>query len=862
VATDPSVPSPQSQVASAGESLSPEGTSARPGQVGLPFLLVGVGAGAGGREAFREVLAHLPGDAGLSFLLVERPQGRAEAPRVLGEEPLTVVEASDGLRLEANRIYLIPPGTNAALSDGCLTLRPQPCGPRRFAPADHLFRSLAANQQERATGVLLSGEGGDGVLGLQAIRGTGGFAFAQEARPPYHRGLPRCAADGVVDQVLTPAGIARSLLALAGHAEALAAELGGPAVVDEVLNLLQLVSGVDFSGYQRDLISRRVRRRMALHGLSGVSDYLKQLRAEPAEVRALGQDCLFRETRFFRDEEVFERLKEEVFPNLVLDRSPNTPLRVWMPGCGRGEEVYSLAIALLEFLGERDSNLPIRILATDVSEAGLEKARAGTYPETIEADVSPERLRRFFARVDGSYQIGRAIRNLCVFSRHNPATDPPFSRLDLVICRDGLACLEPFARQRTISALHYALNRGGYLLTGPEEPLDRTEGFVAVGQPHGLYTPTPLPSGSRPLDFGDWTESAERRPQPPLMFWSALDVQKEADCAVLARYAPAGVVINENLTVLQFRGHTTPYLVPGLNSLDLLRLLREELREGARAAVERATAENVPVRCEGVALGEGHGRSLVHLEVIPLRGSAAGVRCLLVLFEDSSLPVLRTEAAKASLLPGAEEVAAEQQVLRLQQELAATRDRLRVLTEEHEAVCEEMRSANEEMLSCNERLQSACEDHQVSREEMLSADEELTVLNEELTYRNQELARANEQLSGLFAALNLPVVLVGRGLRIRQFTPEAERLWNLIPEDVGRSLGDLNPNFCVPNLAELTERVIDSLIAEEHEVWDREGQGYLPSIQPYVAAEIRVDGAALTLLQIDSLKRSRQLALR
>jgi two-component system CheB/CheR fusion protein len=858
VATDPFVSSPQSQVASAGESLSPEATFARPGRVGLPFLLVGVGAGAGGREAFREVLAHLPGDAGLSYLLVEHPQGRAEASLVLGKEPLTVVEASDGLRLEANRIYLIPPGTNAALSGGCLTLRPQLCGPRRFAPVDHLFRSLATHQKERAIGVLLSGEGSDGVLGLQATRGAGGFAFAQEERPPYHRGLPRCA-DGVVDQVLTPAGIARRLLALAGHADTLTSDLGGPEVVDEVLSLLRLVYGVDFSVYRREFIGRRVRRRMALHGLSGVGEYLKELRAEPAEVRALAQDCLFREKRFFPGEGAFERLKEEVFGNLVLDRSPNTPLRVWMPGCGSGEEVYSLAIALLELLGERDSNLSIRILATDVSEAGLEKARTGTYPETIEADVSVERLRRFFARVDGSYQIGRAVRDLCVFSRHNPASDPPFARLDLVICRDGLACLEPSARQRTLDALHYALNRGGYLLAGTEESLDRAEGFAAVGQ--GLYTRVSLPSSSLRPDLQGWPDSAANHPQPALTFWSALDVQKEADRAVLARYAPAGLVISDNLTVLQSRGDTTPYLVPGLSSLDLLKLLREELREAARAAVERASAENVPVRCEGIALGQGNGHSLVHLEVLPLRGSASGVRCLLVLFEDSSLPVRRTEQARAATLPGAAHASAEQQLLRLQQELAAARERLRILTEEHEAICEEMRSANEEMLTCNERLQSLCEDHQATREEMMSANEELTVLNEELTYRNRELVRANERLSGLFAALNLPVVVVGRGLRIRQFTPSAEPLWNLIPEDVGRSLADLNPNLCVPNLAELTERVIDSLTAQEQEVWGRDGHWYLLRIQPY-AEEKRVDEAALTLLEIDSLKRGSQLALR
>jgi two-component system CheB/CheR fusion protein len=843
------------------------GTDQQPAH--LPFLVVGVGGSSGSLEAFRELLEGVPPDAGICFLFVQHLQTGHKSLLVellRKATPLNVLEAEQDLPLQANHVYVISPDTDMAIHDGRLALTPR--GGRRapHMPVDHLFRSLAHDQKSRAVGVVLSGGGTDGTLGLKAIKAEDGITFAQDERSARHDSMPRSAtAEGYVDYVLPPREIAGQLLRIARHPYTVQPEPDGEAgefreVLDRILALLRAHTDVDFTRYKRSTITRRVRRRMALRSLESAADYLQLLETDPAEVQSLYQDCLIRVTRFFRDEEVFEVLKESVFPALIKDRSPNAAIRIWVAGCSTGEEVYSLAICLLEFLGERNSNLPIKILATDVNEAALEKARAGMYIDNIELDVSPERLRRFFAKLNGHYQIGKAVRDTCVFSKHDLTSDPPFSRLDLVSCRNVLIYLDGSLQKRVLPVLHYSLNPGGYLLLGSSETIGPFgELFTVVDQKHRVYSkngvaPTPLA-----LDFSAYVEAGGRheRGAPAGAPWSALEVQKEADRVVLTRYAPVGVVIDESMTVLQFRGRTGDYLepAPGMASLDLLKMLREGLLGELRAAIARAKAEGVSVRKENIPLRHrDHFRS-VNLEVIPIKVPPSGVRCFVILFQDAPdrAPTPGGEAVSAQ--PERNPGPVEQQVHQLQQELASTREYLQSLVEEHESACEELKSASEELLSSNEELQSTNEELQTAKEETQSANEELATLNDELQHRNFDLALANNDMINLFGAVQIPIVLVSRDLRIRRFTPTAEKLLNLIPTDVGRPIGDIKPNLNLEDLDRRIAGVIDTLTPLEMETQDREGRWYVLRIRPYVTLEGKIEGASVTLLDVDSLKR-------
>jgi two-component system CheB/CheR fusion protein len=751
-----------------------------------------------------------------------------------------------------------------ALTDGRLMLTPRLNLPGGQMPIDHLFRSLAAVHRGRAVGVVLSGGGTDGALGIQAIKAEGGITFAQDEKSARHISMPRAAIlDGSIDYVLRPREIARELERIAKHpytgAAAPSAEPAPPEMeaFGEILALLRTRLGVDFTHYKQSTIKRRILRRLALRGLDHIGDYLHHLQNEPGEVQQLYQDFLIRVTQFFRDPDAFEALKEKVFPALVRGRAASQPIRIWVAGCSTGEEVYSLAIVLLEYLSTLPEASSIKILATDLNESALEKARAGVYLDNIEIDVSPDRLRRFFIRQDGHYQISKAVRELCVFSRHNMVNDPPFSRLDLVSCRNVLIYMDAALQKRVLPILHYALNPDGYLFLGSSESLGSfADLFAVLDGRHRIFSKKPA-TGGPPLDFTALSHEGRvgrvgREEGAPM--WSALDVQKEADRILLARYAPVGVVIDEALTVLQFRGRTAAYLepAPGMATLDLFRMLREGLLAEMRSAINQAKAENAPVVRERIRVLDGDEVRLVKAEVVPFKVSAAAVRFFLVLFQDM-------EAAET--VPAAEpahgvHVNREQQVEQLQQEINALREYLQSVIEEQESTNEELKSANEEILSANEELQSTNEELQTAKEEAQSANEELATVNEELRHRNAELARVNNDLINLLGGVNIPIVMVSRDLRIRRLTPLAEKVFNLIPTDVGRPISDIKPNLDVGDLGKLIATVIDTLTPYESEVRDGSGHWYLLRVRPYVTLENKIDGASIVLLDIESIKRN------
>jgi len=846
-------------------------TSTVPSADGRPFPIVGVGASAGGLEAFTELLKNLPPSPGLALLFVQHlePTHESHLADILAQtRTLPVQQAADGMPVRVNHIYLIPPNANMALLDGALRITPRSAVRGLHMPADHLFRSLADVLKAQAIGVILSGGGTDGTLGFQAIKAEGGITFAQDDKSARQPSMPRTATtEGWVDYVLAPSEIALQLGRLVRHPYAQAAPLPPPAqepaddVVGQIVNLLRSSTDVDFSLYRRTTIIRRIQRRMALRGVERLEDYLEHLHGDAAEVQALYQDFLIRVTQFFRDPEAFEALRDKAFPALLKGRQSNNPIRIWVAGCATGEEVYTLAICLLEFLEGQGERIPIKILATDLSEAALEKARAGAYIDNIEIDVSPDRLRRFFTRVNNHYQISKVVRDLCVFSRHNMAKDPPFGHLDLVSCRNVLIYMEAALQRRVLPILHYALNPGGFLFLGGSESIGPFgDLFDPIDPRCRLYAKKGTPAIA-PLDFvppsaTEWTAAGmgTAASQP---LWSSLDVQREADRVMLARYAPVGVVIDEGLTVLQFRGRTAAFLepAPGMASLSLPRMLREGLLADVRNTINQARVENTSVSRAGVPVVEDGRVRPVKVDVVPFKVPPSGTRFFLVLFQEESSPAPSPDGlGGAPAAPGP--AAVDHQAQHLQQELTDLRNYLQSVLEEQESTNEELKSANEEILSANEELQSTNEELQTAKEEAQSANEELVTVNDELRHRNAELAQVNDDLINLLTGVGIPVIIVRRDLRLRRYTAPAEKVFNLIPTDIGRPIGDIKPNLQIPDLEQLIAEVIDTLQPQESEVQDRDGHWYSLSIRPYVTLDKKIDGASIALMDIDRYKQS------
>jgi two-component system, chemotaxis family, CheB/CheR fusion protein len=837
-----------------------------------PFPIVGVGASAGGLEAFTQMLGALPVDTGMAFVLVQHlaPKHASLLAEILSRTtamPVTEVQAEP--RVKPNRVYVIPPDRNMIISRGLLQLLPREEARGRYRPIDFFLRSLAEDQGHRAIGVILSGTATDGTLGLEAIKAEGGITFAQD-NTAQQNSMPQSAvASGCVDFVLPPDEIAREIGRIARHPyvaperrQALASEPD----LSKILEILRKVKGVDFSLYKTSTLYRRISRRMVLHKVEGLQDYARFLRKNPGEVEALYQDTLIRVTRFFRNPETFEALKARVLPKLFKNRSGQEPLRVWVPGCSTGEEAYSIAIAFAELTAARGSQVPVQVFATDLNEECIDKARAGVYSQNITHDVSPERLQRFFAEVDGSYRISKPIRDMCVFARHNVLTDPPFSQIDLISCRNLLIYLEPALQQKLVERLHYALKPAGFLFLGSSETISSYRAlFEAEDARHKIYVKKP---GTHRMALGQpagrYQGRAEPGHGPGRLQPAGADVQTEANRILLARYAPPGVLVNADLEILQFRGDTGPYLAPapGKASLNLLRMAREGLLVTLRAAINKARKDNVPVREEGVQVKSDGGTREVNLEVVPVKGSSAGEGGFLVLFEEPAPPTSlprgnrgRGKAPRPRTRAAAGEAAVERENARLARELAATGEYLQSVIEQQEAANEELQSANEEAQSANEELQSINEELETSKEEIQSSNEELATVNDELQNRNLELNQLNNDLINLLGSVEMAIIMLGQDLRVRRFTPMAGEIFNLVPTDVGRPINDIKLSLSIADLAPLLAEVIDTVSPREREVQDSQGRWYSLRIRPYRTLENTVEGAVILLVDVDTLKQ-------
>jgi two-component system CheB/CheR fusion protein len=865
-----------------------------------PFVVVGVGASAGGLEALSDLLANLPENTGMAFVVVQHldPQHETMLSTLLSRVThLPVLEATQDLAVCPDHVYVIPKNTTMTIVRGVLQLEPRGGTSRPHLPIDLFLKSLARDRQVAAIGVILSGTGSDGTLGIEELKAAGGITFAQDDASAKYPGMPQSAVrSGCIDRVLPPDQIARELARISQNpyvAPDQAAAAGGESGAGDdvhfktILGILRAAFRVDFSAYRETTVRRRILRRMVLHTKDNLAEYIQHLQRDRAETEALYQDILINVTSFFRETEAFDVLQESVFPEILETKNPDTPIRIWVPGWSTGQEAYSLAMALVEFLERQVVRPPIQIFATDLSETvSLVKAREGVYPDNIAAEVSPERLRRFFTREQETYRVINSIRDMCVFAKQNVAADPPFSRLDLISCRNVLIYLTPALQKRVIPTFHYALNSSGFLMLGTSETVGSFANLFGVVDPksriyfkkatglrqyrhfHGrdVLTGEPADVDLVPLStgLGDW--------------------QHAADSVVLKEYAPAGVLVNDDLDILQFRGQTGDYLAPppGEPSHNLLKMAREGLLLELRSALNECRQGNAPVRRAGVQI---RGQGVTHeidLRVLPVKLPGSSEHCFLVLFEEPGHEPAAASGSSAEVTgpgrparwlprwlrrPFPRETAAaggagmpappdEREVARLQQELAAMREYLQSVIEQQDAVNEELKSANEEILSSNEELRSTNEEMETAKEELQSINEELVTVNEQLQNRNLELSRVSDDMTNLLGSANVPMVAVGVDLRIRWFTPAAGKLLSLLPADVGRQINDFKMVSDLHELDVLITEVIDSVQTEEREVRDRDGHWYLLRIRPYRTAEYKIDGAVVVLADIDEAKHA------
>ena len=819
-------------------------------------LIVGIGASAGGIDAYKAFFAAMPADTSMTFVLVQHldPDHESSLVAIVGSYTAMPVHlAEDGVVLRPNQVHVIPPDTILTVSGGCLRLARPAAPAARRTSINTFLASLAQDQGENAVGIILSGFGSDGALGIGTIKEHGGLTFSQ-AEFDHHAksGMPQSAVSGgFVDHVLAAEDMPATLLNYQSHRKMSDGAKGSDGVRQDLPSHLTTICAVlhsrlghDFSQYKTGTLMRRIQRRMHVLGTDEVPTYVEQLRTLPHEAELLFREFLIGVTRFFRDLEAFEALKAQVLAGLLADTRNADPIRVWIAGCATGEEAYSMAILLREGLAQHHGRRPVQIFATDMDDRAIEAARAGLYPETIALDMSAERLERNFVKEDGSYRVNKALREMCLFSVHDLVKDPPFSRLDLISCRNLMIYFEQRLQQRVITTFHYALRPGRHLFLGPSEgvtaqarlfaPLDKRQRIyvrreTAANLP--TFAPSRLPEHSAPSRAAVPAEG---------------DIDRRAARAV-TRYAPAFLVVDRQHDVLRFSGQTAKYLEPvtGVASLNLFALLHADLRPTVRTALKQVAETGARVLRDNLSLEAGEHREAVNLAVELLPGP--GENLFLIAFQEVR-PTPKGAAVEGA--PG------DDAVQLLNEELLATRERLRSLTENLEAANEELRSSNEEYLSVNEELQSTNEELETSKEELQSLNEELQTINAELNNRNDSLVRSNSDLANLFDSTSIATLFLDGDLHIRRFTPRLLDIFNVREGDEGRPISDIVSRLTRDGLAQDVQQVLHTLAPIEREVTVAEGgASYLMQVRPYRDLNNVIDGAVVTFVDISERKQ-------
>ena len=600
---------------------------------------------------------------------------------------------------------------------------------------------------------------------------------------------------------------------------------------------------------------RRINRRMLLQKIVSMEKYVKYLKENTSEVAPLYQDILINVTSFFREPDTFEALKRSVFPHIVNKTESDVPVRIWVPACSTGEEAYSIAMALAEYMDENKNMRPVQLFATDIDDIAIEKARKGIYPENILKDVSPERLGRFFEKIGNSYVINKSVRGMCIFAKQNIVKDPPFSKIDFISCRNMLIYFGPELQKKAIRIFFYALNPKGFLMIGQSETVGEVAGlFTMTEKKNAIYAKKVEQSmqyfEASAVEYGKEKVVSKKA---EVQTTGIGDIQKEIDNIILTKYSPAGIVVNEALKILLFRGDTGPYLrpAPGQPSFDLLKMVNEDIVSQLRTVLHQAKEENIPVSKESLRVKQGKLMKYVNVDVVPFKASISGERCFLVLLEETTNPPITLKSGTAA--KGGKE---DEEMVRLRLELDESKTHLHTMAQEHEAANEELQSMNEELQSSNEEMQSINEEMETAKEELQSTNEELTTVNDELRSRNEESTQLSNDLLNVLKGVEIPVIILGNELQIRRFNDAAARLLNLLPSDSGRPLSNIRTNINVPDLEQMVTEVINNLTLKGVEVKDTEGRWYSITIRPYKTVDNRIDGVLMTLVDIDDLKRA------
>jgi two-component system CheB/CheR fusion protein len=874
------------------ETESPGQPSDANGPAEKAFPIVGIGASAGGLAAFEAFFAGMPAgvDPGMAFILVQHlaPDHKSILAELIRRYTrMQVYEVEDGMRVEPNCAYIIPPNCDMALVNGSLQLL-EALAPRgRHLPIDFFFRSLAEDQHERAVCIVLSGTGSDGTLGVRAIKGEGGMVMAQTPASTEYDGMPRNAiATGLVDYEMEPAAMATQLMAYASRAfNGSSKSSSDPTAKTQdgmmkVFVILRSLTGHDFSQYKPTTVHRRVERRLAVHRIESLELYVKFLESTPAEVEALFRDLLIGVTSFFRDPEAFQALETEVIPKLFDSRKDGATIRVWSPGCSTGEEAYSIAILLAERQAALRRNFMVQVFATDINGQSVSTARGGIYPASIAADMSPERLARFFTVLpdSGSYRIHKSIRDTVIFSEQDVIKDPPFSKLDLISCRNLMIYMSQELQRKLLPLFHYALNPGGFLFLGTSETVGEFgDLFACIDRRLKLYQLKTDPYSARRTAFNRAalfpatpSEVSFHRIAARTTVAQREPLRELTEQALLQHFAPAGSLVNVRGDILYLYGRTGLYLepAPGESRVNnILRMAREGLRHELEAALEAAASTKKIVRRPGLQVRTNGGFTAVNLAIRPVSTSpGAPPESLLYMVILESVPASdpgRVEHATAAAHSTGEAAGpvtdAEERISALTQQLTAKERYLQTATEELETSNEDLKSANEEMQSVNEELQSTNEEMETAKEELHSTNEELTTINNELQLKLADLSHANNDMANLLAGTDIGIVFVDHQLHVQRFTPAARLIINLIPADVGRPVNHIVSNLLAyDSLSADIKTVLDTLVPKEMEVQTKDEKWYTMRIRPYRTLENVIQGAVITFGEVTEIVRARE----
>ncbi len=829
------------------------------------FFVVGLGASAGGLSSLEKFFNNMTAASGIAFVIVTHmePDHHSMMPELLQRETaMPVRQVEDGMIIEPDHIYIIPPDHDMAVMDGALQLMDRQKRTGSQSTINFFLRALAEDFQEKAIAVIMSGTGTDGSLGIKSIKEKLGMVMAESQETAQYRGMPESAINtGMVDYVLPAGEMPEKIIAYIKQdksrrkKEKTGRDTEAKAPLKKIFFLLRNKTGHDFSNYKRNTITRRIDRRMNIHQIGNLDKYVHYLQQNEHEIELLFKELLIGVTNFFRDPEAFQVMKEKVFPLLLDEKSQDYNLRIWIPGTATGEEAYSIAILLHEYMMEKEKTFRVQIFATDIDEDAVEKARSGEYTASISNDVSPERLRNYFERQNNSYVVRRDIREMLIFASQNIIKDPPFIKIDLICCRNLLIYLDGELQRKLLPLFHYSLKPGGILFLGSSETIGHHHDlFSTIDSRWKIYKANPEDSGRHPVIEFPLSSSRHREAAVDRRGEGGPGINDITEKKLLAEYAPSAVVINRRGEILYVHGRTGKYLEPaeGTANWNILEMAREGLKFQIPSLIRKANSSEKAVTRQGIRIKTNGDVQIANVTVRPLKEFKDPPGLLLVTFEEvETRPELQNIEISA-------EKQDDESYRQLEQELKSTKENLQTTIEELETSNEELKSMNEEYQSTNEELKSANEELETSREELQSLNEELTTVNSELQEKVINLNTAHLEMQSLLNNLELPTIFLDNDLCLKKFTVQVKDLIRLIEKDYGRPIDHIATNFTDDTMVQDAQQARDTLQVKEKEIQTRDGRWYLRRIIPYRTSGQEIDGVVITFRDIHQRRALRE----